>query len=237
MSGLLFRHIKKELPKLREELDHIYGETLLGLQTLGQGRSTVHQQKEFLMQLSLQFCDLTKAGVNGHYESDYFGKVDTRSNFGSTLHERRLRAAVQLLNVKFAKAMCKLGHKYKCEGHVNLEDDESDGDADTPASADDSDQDAADSELGEADSLLLPVPKVLCRSKALDWVKTVLIHTRGRELPGNLTSARQTGCCFRQVWSLFSTAELPKSRAALNNGAYLMGEGGTTLANFAEHLK
>lgn len=31
----------------------------------------------------------------------------------------------------------------------------------------------------------------------------------------NLTSRRQTGCCFRQVWSLFFAAELPKSRAAL----------------------
>ena len=99
LSDLLFRHIKNELPKLREELDHIYDQTLLGLQTLGQGRSTVRQQKEFLMQLSLQFYDLTKAGVNGHYESDYFGKVDTRPNFGLTLHERRLRAAVQLHNV------------------------------------------------------------------------------------------------------------------------------------------
>jgi hypothetical protein len=46
------------------------------------------------MQLSLQFYDLTKAGVNGYYESDYFRTVDTGSDFGSTLHERRLRAAV-----------------------------------------------------------------------------------------------------------------------------------------------
>jgi hypothetical protein len=30
-----------------------------------------------------------------------------------------------------------------------------------------------------------------------------------------LTSRRQTGCCFQLVWSLFSTADLPKSRAAL----------------------
>jgi hypothetical protein len=63
LSDLLFRHIKQELPKLREELDQTYEETLLSLQTLGQKRSTVRQQKEYLMQLSLQFYDLTKAGV------------------------------------------------------------------------------------------------------------------------------------------------------------------------------
>ncbi|KAH8587970.1 P-loop containing nucleoside triphosphate hydrolase protein [Bisporella sp. PMI_857] len=185
LSNLLFRHIKNELPKLREELDHIYDQALRGLQTLGQGRSTVRQQREFLMQLSLQFYDITKAGVNGYYESDYFGKVDTRLDFGSTLHERRLRAAVQLLNVKFAKGMCKLGHKYEFEGLVILEDDESDRNTDTSASNVNSDQDATDSELGEADSILLPVPKVLDRSKAMDWVKAVLIRTRGRELPGH----------------------------------------------------
>jgi GTPase SAR1 family protein len=185
LSDLLFRHIKQELPKLREELDQIYEDTLLGLQALGRERSAVHQQKEYLMQLSLQFYDLTKAGVNGHYESDYFGTVDTGSNFSSTLHERRLRAAVQLLNVKFAKAMCKLGHKYKFEGLVSLEDDESDGDADTPASGVGSDQDEAEAKLDRVGSPSFPGPKVLCRSKALSWVKTVLIRTRGRELPGN----------------------------------------------------
>jgi len=115
--------------------------------------------------------DLTKAGVNGHYESDYFGTVDTGSDFGSTLHERRLRAAVQLLNVKFAKEMSEIGHKYKFEGLVSLEDDGSDGDADTPTSS--------DQYLG------FNVPELLCRSKAFSRVQTVLIRTRGRELPGN----------------------------------------------------
>ena len=181
LSDLLFRHIKHELPKLREELDQIYNETLLGLQTLGQARSTVRQQKEYLMQLSLQFHDLTKAAVNGHYESEYFGKLNTQSDFGSTLHERRLRAAVQLLNVKFAKAMRKLGHKYKFEELINIEDDGSDEDVDTPAS--DVDQDEEGSEVDSADSR--PTPKVLCSSEALDWVRAVLICTRGRELPGN----------------------------------------------------
>jgi hypothetical protein len=59
-------------------------------------------------------------------------KVDTRSDFGSTLHERRLRALVQSLNVRFAKAMCKCGLKYKFNGLVSLEDDGPDGDTSTP---------------------------------------------------------------------------------------------------------
>lgn len=81
--------------------------------------------------------------------------------------------------------MCKLGHKYKFEGLVRLEDDESDGDADTPASGVDSDEAEAEAKSDRIVFPLLPDPKVFCRSKALSWVKTVLIRTRGRELPGN----------------------------------------------------
>jgi hypothetical protein len=185
LSGLLFQHIKQELPKLREELEKIYEETKLGLQNLGQERSMTRQQKEYLMHLSLQFYDLTKAGVNGYYESDYFGKMVIRSGFGSTLQERRLRAAIQLLNVKFARNMCKFGHKYKFEGLVSLEDDECDGEAYSPASNVNSDQDEAGSKSDGPDYHLASNPTVLCRSSALGWVNTVLIRTRGRELPGN----------------------------------------------------
>lgn len=77
--------------------------------------------------------------------------------------------------------MSEIGHKYKFEGLVSLEGDGSDGDADTPASGVNSDQDEVEPEL----DWTLPVPEVLCQSKALSWVKTVLICTRGRELPGN----------------------------------------------------
>jgi hypothetical protein len=187
LSNLLFRHIKQELPKLREELDQMYEETLQSLQVLGQKRSTVRQQKEFLMQLSLQFYDLAKAGVTGHYESYYFGKVNTGSDFGSTLCVRRLRAIVQFLNLNFAKSMRKSGHKYKFDGLVSLEDDESDGDISTPPSVCvvKEDQGEADSKLDWPGAFFLSTPKMLSRSEALSWVKRVLFRTRGRELPGN----------------------------------------------------
>ncbi|KAE9373038.1 hypothetical protein N431DRAFT_465349 [Stipitochalara longipes BDJ] len=179
LSDLLLRHIKQELPKLREELDQTYEQTLLDLQALGRERSTVHLQKQYLMQLSLQFYDLSKAGVNGHYESDYFGPVEKRSSFGSTLHERRLRAAVQLLNIKFAKAMSEIGHKYEFTEPVAVVREVSEEENYTPTSA--IETDGAESELDQG----LPVPEVLCRVEALSWVKTVLIRTRGRELPGS----------------------------------------------------
>jgi len=63
-----------------------------------------------------------------------------------------------------------------------------------------------------------------------------LAQYRSISLPCPLISGRQTGCCFRQVWPLFSTANLPESRAALTV-AYLMAQGGTTLADLCENAK
>ena len=117
-----------------------------------------------MIQLSLQFYNLTKATVNSHYKSKYFGKLNIQSDFSSILHEHRLQAAVQLLNIKFTKAIYKLGHKYKFEELINIEDDGSDKDIDTLAS--DIDQDKEGSEVDSTDSR--PAPKVLCLSKALD---------------------------------------------------------------------
>ena len=54
-----------------------------------------------------------------------------------------------------------------------------------------------------------------------------------------LTTRRQTCCCFWPVWSLFSAAGLPKSRAALSDRVP-HGQGGTavgTLASGTEWVK
>ncbi|KAI9838389.1 MAG: hypothetical protein M1819_005658 [Sarea resinae] len=196
LSDLLFQHIKWELPKLREELNRIHDETVRDLQALGKERSTVGQQKEYLMHLCLQFYDITRAGVNGHYESDYFDKVKRTRSFGFALHERRLRAMVQELNFRFAEAMGKAGHKYRIKGLACLEDDDADGDDEPPqvveamseqgeADEDQADHDESNISSEDASEILTRLPKNLSRSDSLSWVKEILIRTRGRELPGN----------------------------------------------------
>jgi len=49
------------------------------------------------MRLSLLFCEINKAGVNSHYESEYLIGVDTVSKSGS-MGSRGLRATTQHLN-------------------------------------------------------------------------------------------------------------------------------------------
>jgi hypothetical protein len=52
---------------------------IASLQALGRERPTVRPQKEYLMQLNLQFYDLTKAGVN-HVTQSLLKKCDMQQN-------------------------------------------------------------------------------------------------------------------------------------------------------------
>lgn len=63
--------------------------------------------------------------------------------------------------------MCRLRYKYKFKGLIYLEDNELDRDINTLASSVNSNKDKAKAKLDKVNSLLLPSPKVLCRSKAL----------------------------------------------------------------------
>jgi hypothetical protein len=182
LSDLLFQHVKKELPKLREELNRKYEETILSLEKLGAKRLNEYEQRQFLMGLSLQFYDLVKAGVNGHYEADFFNKLEELESMLAP-YSRRLRAAVQRMNLEFASEMRRFGHKYTFEGSIPLDDEEEvEVKLEFEAKDEDQDEDKEDDSTSKRSSL---APKVLTKSEALDWVKQVLTKTRGKELPGN----------------------------------------------------
>jgi GTPase SAR1 family protein len=189
LSDLLFQHVKKELPKLREELNRKYEETILSLEKLGAKRSNEYEQRQFLMGLSLQFYDLVKAGVNGHYEADFFNiPEESESTLGP--YSRRLRAAVQRMNLQFASEMARSGHKYTFEGFIPLDDEEevkADAEVEVEVEAE-AEAEAEDDDNNEDDSASVRssiLPEVLTESEALNWVKQVLTNTRGKELPGN----------------------------------------------------
>lgn len=171
LSDLLFDHIKRELPKLREDLDQKYDETMKNLQSLGEKRSTLHEQKQYLMKLSMLFYDITKAGVNGHHEDDYFGGVDTNSKIGA-LSARRLRAMIQHLNIQFAARMRKYGHKYRIKGDVSADDEE-----------EDIGSQLLDAGLEEQYAASAPPQNVVTKTKALSWIKKSLSAHGGASYP------------------------------------------------------
>jgi hypothetical protein len=121
LSKLLFKHLKKELPTLQADLNSKHSKTMEDLELLGEKRSTVAEQKRFLMSVATSYQAIVTSAVDGHYEHPFFVPIDTSGGFDVPANMRRLRAAVQHLNLKFASQMRQYGHKFRIwagDGHA-----------------------------------------------------------------------------------------------------------------------
>ncbi len=172
LSHLLFEHVKEELPKLRGDLENALLTATQELDILGDPRSEPSECKAYLSQLSLNYFQICKAAVDGHYEGDYFlSNTDEAFELTSSPTIRRMRAVVQYMNAQFAENMRLNGHKYQ----VNMS-----GQANTPP------QNPGLSLWLRNRSLSKPTsPQTLSKTEALAWASRVLVRTRGRELVGN----------------------------------------------------
>jgi hypothetical protein len=72
LSELLYSHLKRELPELKNELDNMSSAVNKELHVLGQDRSTMQEQRMFLLKLLLEGESLTKAAVCGVFEDPFF---------------------------------------------------------------------------------------------------------------------------------------------------------------------
>lgn len=164
LSGLLFEHVKRELPSLRRDLDAAMADTALQLDTLGPSRASASECRAYLTQLSMTCLDISKAAMNGHYEGEYF-QVDVDEHFSpdSPTSIRRFRAVVQHLNYHFTEEVRKNGPKYFISSQ-----------AVKPAPSD------PPSGLSDIDP-----PISLSKDDAIAWVARVLTRTRGKEPMGN----------------------------------------------------
>ena len=172
LSHLLFEHVKEELPKLRGDLENALLTATHGLDILGDPRSNPSECKAYLSQLSLDYFQVCKAAVDGHYEGDYFiSNTDEDFDLTSPPTLRRMRAVVQHMNAQFAENMRINGHKYQVDMSRQ---------ANTPL------QVTGVSRSLENRSISKPTsPQTLGRDEALAWARRVLVRTRGRELVGN----------------------------------------------------
>ncbi|KAI8953697.1 interferon-induced GTP-binding protein Mx [Xylaria longipes] len=162
LSVLLFEHVKQELPKLRQDLEEALREAQEERDLLGAPRSSSVECRSYLAQLSLNYYELCKAAVNGFYEGDFFHfNSDEEFSFKSNSAVIRLRAVIQQLNTDFAKTFRLRGHKFQ----VDLSDESS-----TRRTSTQHDDES---------------PIRLSKEEAIDWVRKVLVRTRGRELVGN----------------------------------------------------
>lgn len=118
LSQLLFEHIKNELPRLQNDLETKLKSAEKELELLGEPRSTVAECRSFLGDMSLRFYELCRAGVNGHYEHDWFKAGKTTD---SGIPKQRIRAIVQGENRSFEGDIRKTGHKYHLDFKVAVD--------------------------------------------------------------------------------------------------------------------
>lgn len=192
LSLLLFEHVKRELPKLKDDLEKALTEASKQLETMGKRRATPQECKELLISLSLGYHEICQAAVNGNYEGEYFTHSDDRADTSSNAADiRRLRAMIQLINAEFAKTIHTKGHRY----YIEFSDDA------PPPSESDNPRDESDGPPLNAEEVStfrtapkrngfgtpgdLPTWGTLSKSQALQWVSRAIVRSRGRELPGN----------------------------------------------------
>ena len=172
LSHLLFEHVKEELPKLRGDLENALLTATQELEKLGDPRSEPSECKAYLSQLSLDYFQICKAAVDGHYEGNYFiSETDEAFDLTSSPTIRRMRAVVQHMNAQFAENMRINGHKYQVDMSVPAQE----MDQSTRMYAYVANREASKHNL----------PQTLGRTEALAWASRVLVRTRGRELVGN----------------------------------------------------
>ncbi|KAI1367936.1 interferon-induced GTP-binding protein Mx [Xylaria arbuscula] len=162
LSVLLFEHVKQELPKLRQDLENALREAQEERDLLGAARSTPEECRVYLSQMSMDYYELCKAAMNGYYEGDFFSfNSDEDFTPRSNAAVVRLRALVQYLNTEFTKTFQQRGQKFQF--------------------------DFAD-DMSIKHTSFSPEPAdefKLSKQEALDWVRKVLVRTRGKELVGN----------------------------------------------------
>ena len=210
LSKLLQKHLRKELPSLKKELDEKLSDTSDELENLGEKRSTVPEQRKYLTMLSTQASAIFDRAVKGIYEDDFFGRIETAEAVSSANNIRRLRAVIQFLNLKFAFGMRKYGRKFSFSaspaqtgaagfetGVISDKSTKASKKVPMPSSpfrldSERSEESDEDSDLGNDIQEIVEAfgddaikPKKLSRDEAVNWVLRLLQRTRGRELPGN----------------------------------------------------
>ncbi|KAJ9191829.1 hypothetical protein DTO164E3_8652 [Paecilomyces variotii] len=208
LSSLLFTHVRQELPKLQEELDATLHATKSELDVMGTARTTTDECRMFLSQLGLNFYEIFKSAVNGHYEGDDFKPDRGPFSLRRLTSVRRLRAAIQLMNQQFAERMRTHGHKFQIHGM---------GGNSTSSEASEEDEVITRSLEFLANTLTyrqcfshIERPQILSHREGVQWANDVVIRARGRELLGNFNPLVIAELFWEQSskWNLIAEAHI-----------------------------
>lgn len=90
LSNVLKDQILHQLPSLLEDVDYEVEACRARLERLGTPRSSLLEQRRYLMQVSREFTTLMKAAVDGEYGNMFFGSAKSEDGY-----KKRLRARIQ----------------------------------------------------------------------------------------------------------------------------------------------
>jgi hypothetical protein len=105
LSVVLFEQIKAELPRLIEDIQMGISSCRRSLNKLGPARTTLDEQKRFLVDLSGNFYSLCDAAFKGDYENDFFAD--------QSLFHRRVAAMISNRGEEFEEEIRKEGARWK----------------------------------------------------------------------------------------------------------------------------
>ncbi|CAK40140.1 uncharacterized protein An09g02020 [Aspergillus niger] len=108
LSKVLLRQIAAELPSLIDEIKAKEYDCSQQLTKLGQPRTTLDEQKTYLLKISQSFQTLVKAAIDGTYNEPFFERTHS-----STGQQKRLRSVIQNLNEEFAEQLNRQGNYRK----------------------------------------------------------------------------------------------------------------------------
>jgi hypothetical protein len=158
LSKLLYEHIKGELPKVYNDIRAGLNDCNKILESLGEKRDTVPEQKTYITRLSMSFVEVCKSGVQGQYDGYFFAANEEPDTPNLS---NRLRANIERLGCLFEKTIREKGHAFEVV-------------------------DALQSTNGNVKRYPhgFSGPKIITKGEALEHVKTLLENSRGRELRG-----------------------------------------------------
>ncbi|KFX88815.1 hypothetical protein O988_08880 [Pseudogymnoascus sp. VKM F-3808] len=104
LSKVLFNQIRLELPRLVDDIEQRILTARAAKDKLGPNRTTIDDQRAFLIQLSQTFQTICQAAVRGDYDNEFFQTDD--------LSEKRLCANVMNKHFEFAENLRKSGSQW-----------------------------------------------------------------------------------------------------------------------------
>ncbi|KAK7520952.1 dynamin family protein [Phyllosticta citriasiana] len=117
LSSILKDHITGELPNLVRDIQSALNDCNAKLLNLGEPRTSVHEERRYLISTSQSFTILVRSAVNGTHDdtSNFFGDARTKAGF-----EKRLRAVVQDILSQFAEDMRNKGEYERIVDNTNM---------------------------------------------------------------------------------------------------------------------